>query len=148
MTRAHHSSDGLEALGRHQIVATRQLDHAEWAKPARAGADGDGGGGGGCVSSTFGGCVGGCEGGNGRGGCNVRIAPRVPNGESSASLWRGRWHVLNVPDADHSLGTALCRESGPMYEKVLSLLERLPASDTRELMRLRAARLSEERCEG
>lgn len=57
---------------------------------------------------------------------------------------RGKWWVLHVQDADHSLGTALCQESGPMYEDVLSIIERLPPLDTRELMRMRAARLSDE----
>ena len=70
---------------------------------------------------------------------------RGTGGGGKALPQRGKWWVLDVHEADHSLGTALCQDSGPMYESVLALLERLPLHDTRELMRLRAARLSDER---
>ena len=62
-------------------------------------------------------------------------------GGGKAAPQRGKWWVMNVHDADHSLGTALCQASGAMYESVFTVLEALPPPDTRELMRLRAARL-------
>lgn len=64
--------------------------------------------------------------------------------KGATPLQRGQWWVLNVNDADHSLGTALCQHSVPMYAAVVDVLERLPPLDTRELMRLRVARLSKD----
>ena len=93
-----------------------------------------------CLESLGGGDTAGAERSRGR-----RESPdHKGSGKGKGLPQRGKWWVLNVHNSDHSLGTALCQDSGLMYESVLAVLEKLPPLDTRELMRLRAARLSEE----
>lgn len=124
--RACHSSGGLEALG-HAGSGGIGGGHSD--SPCTLGRNGGSGGGGGGRHG---------DGGGGSGSGGGKWDKGVP------LLQRGKWWELHVQDADHSLGTALCQESGPMYESVLAVLERLPPLDTREQMRLRAARLSHE----
>ena len=41
-------------------------------------------------------------------------------------LDKGRWHIVRVPGADHSLGTWASDRSDEMYRELLELLDRQP----------------------
>jgi len=122
---SHHSSEGLETLGR----CTGR--GSETAGGAQSAASAEGTSAPPASTHAAGGAIGGVGAYSGSAGLTEGRPP---------TLERGVWCELRVGAADHSLGTALCHESGPMFESVLALLERMPKSDARELMRLRAAK--------
>lgn len=42
--------------------------------------------------------------------------------EREGRLTRGRWHIVRVPEADHSLGTWASDKSDAMYRELFALL--------------------------